>query len=139
MKTASLVDRLSEVPLFEGVPKKTLKLIANVIRDEHFSVGDEIVKEGATDGRFYLVEDGEAEVTVGGKVVRHIGPGDHFGELSLIDRRPRSATVRATTPLRAYSLMRVHAREVLRDPVVLERILVNVSGWLREAQSLPLA
>jgi CRP-like cAMP-binding protein len=129
---------LASVPLFEGIPTKTLHALAQLGKFLDFAEGHEVVKEGHTDGRLYVILDGRAEAVAGGRHLHEFGPGDYFGELALLDDQPRSATVRALTPLRTFSLMRVHARPVLQDPVVLERLLLNVSRWLREGRSTPL-
>jgi CRP-like cAMP-binding protein len=60
--------------------------------------------EGEQGVGFFVIEDGEAEVTVGGEPRRTLGPGDHFGEVALLGAQPRTATITATTELRCYGM-----------------------------------
>ena len=79
------VEQLKSVPLFEGLPERELKAIAAELRDEHFKAGDVMVAEGDTSGRFFLIIDGYATVTVHGEKRADLGPGRYFGDLSVID------------------------------------------------------
>lgn len=127
---------LSQVKLFSGLSPKELGVLAGLVRPFKFAAGEEIVREGDEGSRFYLINDGTADVTVRGKVVAQLGPGDHFGEIAVLDRQPRAATVTATTPMTTSSLASFSLRPVLREhPELLEKLLVQVCQQLREAQA----
>ena len=98
------MDALRGVPLFATASDKVLKRVADVARTERFRAGEDIVTEGHSAGPFYLLTDGDAEVLVGGDAKNKLGPGAFFGEMSLIDREPRSATIRAITDVTALAI-----------------------------------
>ncbi len=130
-----IVDALSKVQLFADLKKKDLQQIASMCRPEHFDTGDTIVAEGDSAGRFYLVADGTAEVLSNGNRVGEIGAGGSFGEIALIDRGPRTATVRATSEIHAWSVASFTLRPLLKEhPELSYRLLVAVCQMLRNAQ-----
>lgn len=97
-------DLLKQVPLFSDLDRKELEGIANSMKQRTFSSGQEIAVEGETGVGFFVIEDGEAKVTVHGDEVRRLGPGDYFGEIALISQGARTATVTADTDLRTYGM-----------------------------------
>jgi MFS family permease len=93
-------------PLFEPLAPPTIeRLSANLVAVEA-AAGASIIREGETGDRFYVVDDGEVEVSVGGAVVRRQGPGSSFGEIALLRNVPRTATVRAVGDVRLLALER---------------------------------
>lgn len=130
--TAPLVEVLAKVPLFAGLSKKKLQVLADMCREHRFLAGDAIVSEGDTSGRFYVLLAGGAEVRVGGHAVNQLGPGEYFGEYAVLDQAPRSATVVATTPVHAYSLASITLRPMLKEePEITYRLLLNACQRLR--------
>ncbi len=97
-------DLLRKVPLFAGLDDKELTSLADEFNERRFSAGDRVALEGEGGLMFFVVDSGEATVEVHGKEVGTLGPGSAFGEIALIDRRPRTATVTAQSDLRAYGL-----------------------------------
>jgi CRP/FNR family transcriptional regulator, cyclic AMP receptor protein len=97
-------DTLRNVPLFAGLNKKELQQIASSMRERRFKAGDTLTQEGAGGVGFFIVEDGKAEVTVGGEARGSIGPGDYFGEIALINESPRTATLTASTDMVCYGM-----------------------------------
>ncbi len=97
-------DLLRKVPLFAGLDDKELASLADEFNERRFAAGDHVALEGEGGLMFFVVDSGEATVEVHGKEVGKLGPGAAFGEIALIDRRPRTATVTAQTELRAYGL-----------------------------------
>ena len=97
-------EALQRVPLFSGLKGKQLKRVAEVMSPRTFAAGEEITKEGEVGVGFFVIEDGRARVTMNEQQVGELGPGDHFGEISLIAETPRAATVTADTDLRCQSM-----------------------------------
>ena len=97
-------DLLRNVRLFSDLDEKDLESLADEFNERRFSAGDKIALEGEGGLMFFVVETGEASVEVQGEEVATIGAGESFGEIALIDRRPRTATVTAVTDLKTYGL-----------------------------------
>jgi CRP/FNR family transcriptional regulator len=95
---------LKNVPLFAGLDNRELTQIASSMRERRFSAGDSVTQEGAGGVGFFVVEEGEADVTVGGETRGSVGPGDYFGEIALINESPRTATLTARTDMLCYGM-----------------------------------
>lgn len=125
---------LSAVPLFSGLPTRDLRRIADLAREVRVGEGSTVVEEEPGD-TFYVILEGEARVTRGGRTINRLLPGDFFGEVSLLDGGPRTATVVAETPLVLLALSRGPFRRMLeREPTVTLRILKEVAGRLRSTE-----
>ena len=133
------VALLAEVKLFKGMSKRGLQEIYDHTRERTFPAGAAIVEDGDREGSFYLVLEGTARVMVQGEQRDSIGPGGYFGEISLLDREPRLATVVAETPLRALTLDNLSFRFLLRDhPEMSHELLIQLCRLLRAERSLHL-
>jgi CRP/FNR family transcriptional regulator, cyclic AMP receptor protein len=97
-------SRLKSIPLFQSVPEEELKEIATFADEASVEQGKHLVDEGDFSYQFMAIEEGEAEVLRGGEHVADLGPGDFFGEMGLIERDRRTATVVAKTPMRLITL-----------------------------------
>ncbi len=97
-------DLIRGVSLFSELDDKTVDNLAAEFIERHFDEGVAIATEGIEGLNFFIVESGEASVTVRGDTVATLGPGSSFGEVALVDRAARTATVTATTPMVAYAL-----------------------------------
>jgi CRP/FNR family transcriptional regulator, cyclic AMP receptor protein len=97
-------ETLKKVPLFADLDKKELEQIASSMRERRYSAGDVVTKEGAGGAGFFVVEEGEADVTVDGQQRAAVGPGDYFGEIALINESPRTATLTARTDMVCYGM-----------------------------------
>ena len=97
-------ELLRQVKLFSDLEEKDLSSLAEEFNERRFSAGETIALEGAGGLMFFVVESGEASVEVHGEEVAVLGPGKSFGEVALIDRRPRTATVTAKTDLVTFGL-----------------------------------
>jgi CRP-like cAMP-binding protein len=97
-------DFLKRVPLFQGLSDKDLDSIARSFTERPFQAGRELTSEGSGGVGFFVIESGEATVTIDGVERRTLGPGDYFGELALIDGGSRTATITAATDGKAYGL-----------------------------------
>jgi CRP/FNR family cyclic AMP-dependent transcriptional regulator len=135
MAKKDMLAMLGRVPLFEGLSKRELGAIHGAAKVTEFSAGRAIVEEGATGLGFHLILEGEAAVTVGGRKRATVRAGDHFGEMSLIDGGPRSATVRAETPVRTLGLTSWAFLPLLEDhPTMARKLLVEMSKRLRNLE-----
>ena len=123
---------LGSVSLFAGVHPRQLKKLADSSREMVFEPGDKIAGEGEAGIAFYLIVSGAAEVTLRGQSRAKLGPGDHFGEIAVIDGKPRTATVTATEPLTTIMLPRMVIEDLLEsDPVVARSLLIELCSRLR--------
>ena len=98
-------DLLAKVPLLSGLDQKHLERLSRDFTERTFPAGSVVVKEGDTHGMgFFVVAEGEGEVTVHGDPRGRIGPGDYFGEIALLTGSDRTATITATTEMRCYGM-----------------------------------
>ncbi len=98
------VSRLKAIPLFSDVPDPELGEIAPFAEEVSVNAGKELVREGDFSWQFMAIEEGEAEVLKDGQHVADLGPGDFFGEIGLLEKDVRTATVTAKTPMRLITL-----------------------------------
>ena len=108
-------DLLKNVPLFADLKGKELKRIAQAMNEKRVDAGQAVTEEGKMGVGFFVIESGNARVTVGGEEKRTLGPGDYFGEIALIADLPRTATVTAETPLRCWGLAPWDFRPIVED------------------------
>jgi CRP/FNR family transcriptional regulator, cyclic AMP receptor protein len=98
------VDLLQRVPIFSDLDRKELGRIAASMKERTFGAGDTVTSEGQTGVGFFVIESGQAKVTVGGEDRRRLGPGDYFGEVALLNESARTATITAESDLKCYGL-----------------------------------
>jgi CRP-like cAMP-binding protein len=134
---ATAVDDLKRVPLFSGLNQRQLRRLARGCKERDFRPGTKVVRQGHMSGvGFFVIRDGEAAVSVDGADVATLGPGDYFGELALVSKQLRTATVTAVTPLRCLVMMFWDFRDFAkRNPDVLWRLLEHVVGLLADERS----
>jgi CRP-like cAMP-binding protein len=129
-------DLLRKVALFSTLDDSELESLADEFNERRFSAGDSIALEGEGGLMFFVVESGEASVEVQGEEVGKLGPGDSFGEIALIDRRPRTATVKAASDLRTYGLPVFVFRPFVESrPQVAWKLLEAMADRLEAAES----
>ena len=129
-------DLIRGVPLFSDLDDKTVDRLADEFVERHFAEGAAIATEGVDGLNFFIVASGEAAVTVQGNTVGTLGPGSSFGEIALVDRSARSATVTATTPMVAYALPIWSFRPFVEQrPELAWKLLEMLAERLRSAQS----
>ena len=136
-RTTDAVEQLlAGVDLFAGLSASELRRIREAGKELEFGPGDELTVEGRQGGRFFLILDGEADVSVGDQHRRTLGRGDYLGEIAVIDGEPRSASVVATTPVRTWSLASFAFRPILREhPSVAEQVMLLLCRRLRAAEA----
>ena len=129
-------DVLAQVPLFAGVPPRFIKRLAGEMDEQRFMEGATIVRKGEPGETFYVLVEGEAKVAdENGKRLAQLIPGDFFGEISLMDGGPRTATVVAETPLTALAVSRKDFRSMLEaEPHVTVGLLKHAATLLRRLE-----
>jgi CRP/FNR family transcriptional regulator, cyclic AMP receptor protein len=138
MAAQDVMDQLAKVPLFSSCSKKELQSVARSIKVMKHPAGAVIAAEGDPGRGLFILGEGDADVTVGGKKVNELHAGDSFGEMALLDGGPRTATVTATTPVKIFALSEWAFRGVLADqPAIAMRTLEAMAGRLREAAMNP--
>jgi CRP-like cAMP-binding protein len=129
-------ENLKQVPLFQDLSSRDLKHLAGAMNERTYAAGREITTEGESGLGFFVVADGTATVTIDGQTRRQLGPGDHFGEMALIDGGRRSAQVTAETELTCYGMTAWNFRPFLKDhPDLVWALLQTLVARLREAEA----
>ncbi|MFZ1879226.1 MAG: cyclic nucleotide-binding domain-containing protein [Gaiellaceae bacterium] len=130
------VEALRHVALFAGLDDGEVQQVALLFKERHFAAGETVVKEGADGAAFFLISSGEATVSVSGSERASLGPGDHFGEIALIDEEVRSATIVATTDLVCYGLTFWEFQPlVVENGAIGWKLLQSLVRKLRSAES----
>lgn len=124
------------VPLFADLDDKTVDRLAGEFIERHFDAGTAIATEGVDGLNFFVVSSGEAAVSVKGEQVATLGPGASFGEVALVDKSARTATVVASTPVVAYALPVWSFRPFVEQrPELAWKLLETLAERLRAAES----
>ncbi|MHB8469548.1 MAG: cyclic nucleotide-binding domain-containing protein [Gaiellaceae bacterium] len=97
-------DTLKKVPLFADLDERERRQIAGGMRERRIGAGESVVAQGAGGAGFFVIGEGEAEVTVDGESRGSVGPGDYFGEIALLTGSERTATVTAKTDMVVYGM-----------------------------------
>ena len=126
-------DAIAQVPLFQSLSTRHQRRVADLASEERIMEGATIVREGDIGDTFYVIVEGEAKVTSSsGRVVNRMRPGDFFGEISLLDGGPRTATVVADTPMTLVGIDRkAFLRAIGDQPEIAVRLLQHAAGMLR--------
>jgi CRP-like cAMP-binding protein len=128
-------ELLKRVPLFSSLDDKHLDTLSRNFTDRTFRAGQEMTHEGSGGVGFFVIEDGEAVVSVHGNEVRTLSSGDYFGEVALIDEGPRSATIVATTDVKCYGLTPWQFRPLVEENASIAwPLLVSMAKRLREIE-----
>jgi len=119
------IERLKEVSLFEACSQRQLRSVARIARVFDVAAGTRLTRVGEPGDEFFLIIDGTARAEVSAQKHVLLHPGEFFGEMSLLDGGPRSATVVADTPLRLLVISRRHFAGLLKDvPGLTETLLI---------------
>ena len=123
---------VGELPLFASLRPEDAEQVARLFKERRFAAGETVTKEGSGGAAFFLIQSGEATVSVGGKPRAGLKPGDHFGEIALIDGGERAATVSATTELVCYGLTYWDFRPLVQEnPAIAWGLLQSLARMLR--------
>jgi CRP-like cAMP-binding protein len=132
----AFIDHLQQVPLFAACSRKDLQLVARRAEDVRVASGKTLVSEGETGHEFFVILEGSAKVSRQGRKVATIGPGAAFGELALLEKAPRNATVTAETDMELVVLgQREFAGLVDEVPGFARKLLTGMAKRLREADA----
>lgn len=134
------VALLEKLPLFAGLSHGELARIARLVTEIEVPAGKRLATRGEAGRELFVIVDGRALVTTRRDRPVHLGAGDFFGEMSLIDGEPRSANVEATTPMRLLTLGYREFWQLLDEALpIVRKIMRTLSGRLRIAERLPSA
>jgi len=126
-------ELLAKVPLFKDLDKKHLEHVASLATRLDLPAGRELTREGALGHEFLVVLEGEVEVRHGDKVIATRGPGEFFGEIALLENRPRTATVVSKTPVAVEVIGQREFATLLEDePEVAEKLKSAMAKRLEE-------
>ena len=127
-----LMTVLGAVPLFEDLSQKQLKKVADLAEVARFMAGATLVKQGEIGDSFYVVLTGQAKVVANKRTMNHLLPGDHFGEISLLDGGPRSASVTAETEMTLVIITQKDFLALLaKDPEITVCLLEGMARTVR--------
>lgn len=115
MRKGPIDERLAAIPLFANLSNKQLVAVGGLATVVDVSAGRELIHEGAVGREFFLVVDGEAEVSRDGEVVARLGPGTFFGETALLFDQPRNANVVAATDMQVEVIERRDFKDLLAE------------------------
>jgi CRP-like cAMP-binding protein len=128
-------ERLKDVPLFAGLSSKELRLIAHLATYLEEPAGTTLTAQGASGNEFIIVLEGEVDVIKDGEVIASRGAGDYFGEIALLDDRPRTATVVAKTPVQIEVINRQEFSGMLAEvPELSGKLMTTMAQRLADIQ-----
>jgi CRP-like cAMP-binding protein len=126
-----LEDRLAEIPLFASLTKRERAQVARAADEVEVPEGKRLVEQGRFAYEFVAIEEGTAEVVQDGQTIAQLGPGDFFGEISLVSDVPRTATVKATSPVRTLVITDRSFRRLMNDqPEIQSKVLAALAARL---------
>jgi CRP-like cAMP-binding protein len=132
---APATDLLRSVPLFADLSDRELAMMAESMKERHFRAGHAIAKEGSHGVGFFVIAEGNAQVTVAGQPVGRLGPGDYFGEIALIADSDRTATVTAEAELTCYGMTSWEFRPLVEENAEIAwKLLQAVARKVRDAE-----
>ncbi|HXD99116.1 MAG TPA: cyclic nucleotide-binding domain-containing protein [Candidatus Acidoferrum sp.] len=130
------IDRLEDVGLLAGCSRRQLRAIARISEVIEVPAATVLARSGASGEEFFLILDGSARVEVSPRKRSRLEPGQYFGEMSLLDGGPRSASVIAETPLRLLVIKRRDFTTLLKEaPELTQSLLATLSQRLRQAEA----
>ena len=131
------VNLIKSAPLFSECSRKHLNEIAEIADEIDLGEGKELTKEGRPGREFFVLIDGTADVKRGNRRINQMGAGDFFGEISLITQRPRTATVVATSPVRALVITDRSFRRLLEhQPDIQGKVMSALAARLGPEENL---
>ncbi|MGH2375352.1 MAG: Crp/Fnr family transcriptional regulator [bacterium] len=133
---SSKVAMLEKVPLFKGLSAKQLEMVARLTDELEVPAGERLATAGKTGHELFVIVAGQATATIGRGRVKRLGPGEFFGEMSLVDGGPRSASVEATTPMKLLVVGHREFWSLLNEtPQLAGKIMRTLSQRVRDAEA----
>jgi CRP/FNR family transcriptional regulator, cyclic AMP receptor protein len=130
-----IVEALRATDLFGGLDRRSLNRVAETAASVHHEAGKTLTQQGNDGIAFHLILEGTASVSVDGRPGHELGKGDYFGDISMIDGEPRSATVTVTTPMTTAALTAWQFRPLLdEEPALTKALLLVMCHRLRAAE-----
>jgi CRP/FNR family cyclic AMP-dependent transcriptional regulator len=123
------IDALGRVPLFAGCSRKDLEFLITRTDEVDVPAGQTLIKQGSPGDTFYLLLDGQASVQVDGRDRPQLGAGSFFGEISILDRGPATATVVTSTPARLMVMSHAQFRDAIKAN---DQLLAQVMSVMAE-------
>jgi CRP/FNR family cyclic AMP-dependent transcriptional regulator len=121
-------DLISHVPLFAHCSKRELAEVAGIADEIDLREGKELTREGAPGREFFVLVEGTADVIRDGQTINSLGAGDFFGEIALVHHSPRTATVKATSPVRALVITERNFKRLLEEmPEIQRKVLLALA------------
>jgi len=129
------VELIKRVPLFADLDNRELREVADSMKERIFDAGDTVTEEGKGGAGFFVIDEGTAKVSVGGREVRTFGPGDYFGEIALIADIDRTATITADSELRCFGMTVWDFRPLVESNASIAwKLLQAMAQRLKEAE-----
>ena len=133
MAQSSYLEHLGRIPLFRSCSKKELGIIAKSVDELSVAAGRVLTEQGAAAREAFVIVEGDAAVSINGDEVTKLGPGDHFGELALLDGGPRTATVTALSDLTVVVVDQRSFFALLDEvPGLSRKILATLASIIRD-------
>jgi CRP/FNR family transcriptional regulator, cyclic AMP receptor protein len=118
-------ELISRVPLFAHCSKRELAMVAGIADEIDLPVDKELTREGAPAREFFVLVDGTADVLKKGKRINTLKGGDFFGEIALVHDSPRTATVKASSPVRALVVTERNFKRLLEESPEIQRKVLS--------------
>ena len=135
MRSSEKEDLLKKVPLFSNLSKRHLREIGKHADQVQVKTGEVLAEQGQKGWEFIFIVEGQARVRKDGKVIRQLSGGDFFGEISLIDGKPRTASVTAETDMTALVVHKPSFDHLLNTiPGLQKKILISLCDYLRRVE-----
>jgi CRP/FNR family cyclic AMP-dependent transcriptional regulator len=129
------IKALRATDLFSSLSRRSLTMVAESAKVIHHPAGQQLVTEGSEGLGFHLIVEGTLSLVVGGKRRGRMGPGQYFGDMSMIDGGPRSATITTETPVTMIYLSSWKFRPILKaEPEIARALLLVMCARLRAAE-----
>jgi CRP/FNR family transcriptional regulator, cyclic AMP receptor protein len=130
-------DLIKGVPLFSECSRKELGEVAGIADEIDLREGKELTKQGQPGREFFILVEGTADVKKGSRRVNKLGPGDFFGEISLIRHTPRTATVVATSPVRTLVITERSFQSLLQhQPGIQNKVMSALAARLAPEEKI---